>query len=115
MMITRLMVALLALYIVSGGGKNWLNNAPGEQTALTGDSLSTQASLAKQALDFCLTHREICAEAVGGIVKSTGSVSAAPPVPAIPALPQPQQAQARGEAAPDLPVPPRRRNAAAGA
>ena len=109
-----LMVALLALYIVSGGGKNWMNAAPGGQMAVTGDSLSTQASLAKQALDFCLAHREICAEAVGGIVKSTGSFPAAPPVPAIPALPAPQQAEAPGEAAPHLPLPPRRRHATVG-
>ncbi len=114
-MITRLMVALLALYIVSGGGKNWGSSAPGAQMAATGEPVATQASLAKQALDFCFTYREICAEAVGGIVKSTGSVPSTPAAPAIPALSAPLHADAPGEAAPHLPVPPRRRGALAGA
>ncbi|MCU0817915.1 MAG: hypothetical protein MUF11_01225 [Beijerinckiaceae bacterium] len=114
-MITRLMVALLALYIVSGGGKNWMNAAPGEQTAHAADSLPAQASLARQALEFCLSHRDICAEAAGSLVKATGSVPAVPPIPAIPTLPASQQAHAPGEAAPHLPVPPRRRNTATGA
>lgn len=114
-MITRLMVALLALYIVSGGGKNWGNVAPGENTARASDSLLPQASLAKQALDFCLTHRDLCVEAAGSLVKSTGSVPTTPPVPALAPLPAPRHAEAPGEAAPHLPLPPRRRNAAPGA
>ncbi|MCA3623955.1 MAG: hypothetical protein IOC52_07225 [Methylobacterium sp.] len=123
MMITRLMVALLALYLVSDGGKNWNGLSSPSSLAVASDSLPDQALLAKQALDFCLTHREICAEAAGRLVKSTGSLpSAAPamPAPAMPATAMPAppaglQAAAPGEPAPHLPLPPRRRTTPAGA
>ena len=128
MMITRLMVALLALYLVSDGGKNWNGLSSPSSPAVARDSLPDQALLAKQALDFCLTHREICAEAAGRLVKSTGSLpSAAPamPAPAMPATAMPAtampappaglQAAAPGEPAPHLPLPPRRRTTPAGA
>ncbi len=123
MMITRLMVALLALYLVSDGGKNWNGLSSPSGPAVASDSLPDQALLAKQALDFCLTHREICAEAAGRLVKSTGSLPlAAPamPAPAMPATAMPAppaglQAAAPGEPAPHLPLPPRRRTTPAGA
>ncbi len=112
-MITRLMVALLALYLVSGGGRNWNGLAPPSSTVAVSDSPSDHAGLAKQALEFCLTHREICAEAAGSLVKSTGSLPS--PTPAMPAPPAGLQATAPGEPAPHLPLPPRRRTMPAGA
>ncbi len=113
-MITRLMVALLALYLVSGGGKNWSEFSGGEIAGTTGASLSAQAGLAKQAIDFCLAHRDLCAEAAGSLVKSTGSVPALPPPPVL-APATAFEATTPGEAAPDLPLPPRRRSPARGA
>lgn len=113
MMITRLMVALLALYLVSDGGKNWNGVSTPSSLAVASDSLPDQAGLAKQALDFCLSHREICAEAAGRLVNSTGSLPSA--APAMPAPPAGLQAAAPGEPAPHLPMPPRRRATPAGA
>lgn len=113
-MITRLMVALLALYVVSGGAKNW-NGLDGGALSVATPSVTSesQASLAKQALDFCLAHRDLCAEAAGQLVRSTGSVPSAPaPVASKLASPITETVPPATTpllASPNLPVPPRRR------
>jgi hypothetical protein len=102
-MITRLLAALLALYIVAGAPK------PGDLPAiglLSGPSApdASQSVLAKQALDFCLAHRETCANMAAGLVSNpvrTGAIAEPTRAPeAQQPLPQP---------APELPLPPRRR------
>ncbi|MCA3654083.1 MAG: hypothetical protein IOB85_03740 [Methylobacterium sp.] len=113
MMITRLVVALLALSLVSGGGRNGNGLAPESGPLAGSDPPSAQAGLAKQALDFCLTHRKTCAEAAGSVVKSAGSLPS--PASVRPAPPAGLQAAAPGEPAPHLPLPPRRRSTPAGA
>ncbi|MBN8532677.1 MAG: hypothetical protein J0L51_01180 [Rhizobiales bacterium] len=101
-MITRLLVALFALYIVAGSPN--LRDLP-LASALEGSSTANarQAELAKQALDFCIANRETCAGIASGVIGGparTGAIAFAPTTPETQALPQP---------APDLPLPPRRR------
>jgi hypothetical protein len=105
-MMIRPMVALLALYIVSGGGKDWAGFAGFDAAAPAGEKLAGQAAFAKQALDFCFSHRDLCTAAASGLIGTTGSVPAAtqPPVPAPSAEGLPLLM-----AAPHLPLPPRRR------
>jgi hypothetical protein len=101
-MITRLLAALLALYIVAGAPK------PGDLPViglLNGPNApdASQSVLAKQALDFCLAHRETCANMAAGLAGGslrTGTI--AEPARA-------QEAQPLPQPAPELPLPPRRR------
>lgn len=101
-MITRLLAALLALYIVSGAPKPSDLPVVGLLTAPHSTDLG-QAALAKQALDFCLANRETCANLASGLVNSptrTGTITEAPRTSGVQAPLQP---------APALPLPPRRR------
>lgn len=101
-MITRLLVALFALYLVAGAPK------PGDlplASLFTGPNAQEagQAQLAKQALDFCLANRETCASIASGLTGSptrTGAIAEPPKAAETQSLPQP---------APELPLPPRRR------
>jgi hypothetical protein len=101
-MITRLLVALFALYIVAGSPNP--RDLP-LVSALQSTNVATtgQTDLTKQALDFCLSNREACASMASGLIGApvrTGAISAKPIAPETQALPQP---------APELPLPPRRR------
>lgn len=95
-MITRILAALVALYIVAG---------PPSQGSLP--AVSADSGMARQALDFCLGNRETCAALAASALdratatRATGTVAPAPPVPAL-AQPLP---------APELPLPPKRRSA----
>lgn len=104
-MITRLLVALFALYIVAGSPKP--QDLP-LASLFQGSNSGTagQAEIAKQALDFCMTNRETCASIASGLVNApirTGAIAATPKASEPQALPQP---------APELPLPPRRRSSA---
>jgi hypothetical protein len=101
-MITRLLVALFALYIVAGSPKPHdlpiasLFQAPSTST-------EGQPAMARQVLDFCVSNRETCANIASGLVSApirTGAITPTPAAPELQVLPQP---------APELPLPPRRR------
>ncbi|MGL5447918.1 MAG: hypothetical protein ACRDBL_11470 [Rhabdaerophilum sp.] len=101
-MITRLLAAGFALYLVAGTPK--LGDLP-LVSMLTNTSAteSGQAQLAKQALDFCLANRETCTNIASGMISSptrTGAIAEAPKAAETQMLPLP---------APELPLPPRRR------
>lgn len=101
-MITRLLVALFALYLVAGSPN--LRDMP-LASGFQGPSANAagQAELAKQAFDFCVSNRETCANIASALVSApvrTGAIAPAPKSADRQALPQ---------SAPDLPLPPRRR------
>lgn len=121
-MITRVMVALLALYLVSGGGENragWAPAAPPAAVSERGPA-PPQASVVKQTLDYCLANRSVCAELAGGLLATTGALPSAIPAPA-PApsgTDRPETGIVSAPAqrpAPELPVPPRRHPGSTGA
>jgi hypothetical protein len=101
-MITRLLVALFALYLVAG--------SPNPRDLPVASLLSApkpneggQVELAKQVVDFCLAHRETCASIASGLIPAPARTGA------IAATPKPFEAQNLPEPAPELPLPPRRR------
>lgn len=102
-MITRLLAAIFALYIVAGAPK------PGDMPMAglfsgPDSSEAGKAAIAKQALDFCLDNRETCANIVSGLAGSptrTGAIAEPP---------KPFEAQLLPSPAPGLPLPPRRRS-----
>jgi hypothetical protein len=101
-MITRLLAAFFALYIVAGAPKP--DDLPMATLFSAPDSSGTgKAAIAKQALDFCLDNRETCANIVSGLAVSptrTGAIAESP---------KPAEAQSLPLPAPELPLPPRRR------
>lgn len=101
-MITRLLVALFALYLVAGSPNP--RDLP-LASLLTAPKTSEggQMELARQAVDFCVANRETCASIASTLVPTptrTGAIAPTPKTSEVQALPQ---------AAPELPLPPRRR------
>lgn len=121
-MITRVMVALMALYLVSGGGENRNGSLPAADPSAVSHRIPAppQPSVVKQTLDYCLANRSVCAELAGGLLGTTGAIPTAIPAPvAAPSVvdgPESRNVGAPGpRSAPELPVPPRRHAGLAGA
>lgn len=101
-MITRLLVALFALYLVAGSPNPRDLPLASLLTAPKANE-SGQMELAKQAVDFCLANRETCASIASNLIQTPARTGA------IAATPKPFEAQNLPEPAPELPLPPRRR------